>query len=126
MGSVGLIWAYCYVQAAPPVMETPINGFGTPTTVSISSTTPTKIPTSQTSGRVGVFVSVYSSAPYAVAGFLGNCTSTSLSSTLFPIDISTNSSVSRYVSLREDVCLWLVSIDSTVASRPVHYQEVKQ
>lgn len=114
-------------SAAPPVMETPILGYGTPVTVSISSTTLTKVPTTQTSGRVGIFLNNPTTNAQPVSGFYGNCTSTALAATIRPITISTNTASNfQYFSMREDVCLWLISLDVAAASAPIHYQEVKQ
>lgn len=115
------------VFAAPPVMEAPINGFGTPVTVAVSSTTLTKVPSSQTSGRVGVYVSL-PAGNTGMVGHIGNCTSTSLASTLRPIEISTGTGMlpSRYFPIREDVCLWLLSLNANEATQTLNYQEVKQ
>lgn len=120
------------VFAAPPVMETPVNGYGTPATLLISNATLTMVPSSntvQTSGRVGIFVSNPSTnSTYPMVGFFGNCTSTSLASTIRPIEITSSSTTitNRYFSMREDVCLWLISMDPLAGMRPIHYQEVKQ
>lgn len=121
-----ILASYCY--SAPPVMETPINGFGTPVTVAISSTNMTMVPTSQTSGRVGIFLSNPFSNPLPIVGFYGNCTSTSLANTIRPIEIaaSTTTTTNRYFSMREDVCLWLLSTNTGIASQNISYQEVKQ
>lgn len=125
----GIFFVSCSVYAAPPVMEAPINGYGTPTTIAISSTTMTKVPSSQTSGRVGIFISNPStSGPNPITGFFGNCTSNSVANTVRPIEIAASSTTTtnRYFSMREDVCLWLLSQDSSAATQNVHYQEVKQ
>lgn len=108
------------------VVESPVNDYGTPVTVSISSTTLTKVPTSQTSGRMGVFLNNPSPDVSAIQGFFGNCTSTSLANTIRPIALSTGTTGGRYISMREDVCLWFIAVSSINASQPLHYQEVKQ
>ena len=123
--SLGLCAA---VHAAPPVAEAPINGFGTPVTVSISTDTGaaaawTKIPTSQTSGRLGVFLDVPNTNTGRIVGHFGNCTSTSIATSVRPIEIAPSSN-SSYFPIREDVCLWLVTLHT--AAESVHYQEVKQ
>jgi hypothetical protein len=109
--------------AAPPVSEAPISGVGTPVTVSIDASTLTKIPTSQMSGRIGVYVDAPASNSGKMVGFFGNCTSTALANTIRPIEIApgTNSS---YYPMREDVCLWLITTNATAEN--IHYQEVKQ
>lgn len=122
----GLFITYAVI-AAPPVTEAPIKDFGTPVTVAISSTTLTKVPTSQASGRNGIYISNPSTS--AVAGFLGNCTSTALASTIRPFQISLQDSSLGpaqmfFVPIREDVCMWLISVDVTASSKNVHYQEV--
>ncbi len=109
--------------AATPVAEAPIKDFGVPVTISISTSTLTKVPSSQTSGRMGIFID----APYTnnarVVGFFGNCTSTALAATIRPIEIAPATNTG-YISLREDVCLWLVSLHT--AAESIHYQEVLQ
>jgi hypothetical protein len=109
--------------AAPPVSEAPISGIGTPVTVSIDASTLTKIPTSQMSGRIGVYVDNPATNTGKMVGFFGNCTSTALANTIRPIEIapSTNSS---YFPMREDVCLWLITTNATAEN--INYQEVKQ
>jgi len=118
-------FAVLFVEAAPPVSEAPVNGYGTPVTVSISSTTLTMVPTSQTSGRIGIFFDNPSTNTGRVVGFFGNCTSTSLAATIRPIEIApgTNSS---YFPIREDVCLWLINTNTGASAESSHYQEVKQ
>lgn len=114
-----------YLYAAPPVAEAPINGYGTPVTVAISSTTLTMVPTSQTSGRMGIFFDNPNTNTGRMVGFYGNCTSTSLASTLRPIEIAPSTN-STYIPLREDVCLWLIDLNTGAASENAHYQEIKQ
>ena len=110
------------VYAAPQVAEAPIKDVGTPVTISLSSTTLTMVPSSQTSGRFGIYVSNPSTT--TVSGFYGNCTSTILASTIRPISISSYT-YQTYYSMRDDVCLWLLSL-STTGPTSIHYQEVKQ
>lgn len=113
------------VYAAPPVMETPIKDYGTPVTISISSTTLTKVPSSQLTGRVGVFIDNPATNTGKLIGFFGNCTSTALANTINPIEIAPSSN-SSYFSMRDDVCLWLITSNTAAASESAHYQEVKQ
>jgi len=119
----------CY-SAAPLVNIAPINGVGTPVTVAISSTTLTKVPTSQTSGRMGIYINVPST--WSVVGFMGDCTSTSLASTIRPLEwskttINVGPSIDpSFMPIREDVCLWLISLNTTASSQNIHYQEVKK
>ena len=113
-----------FLVSAPPVAEAPIKSVGTPVTISISSSTLTKVPSSQTSGRIGLFFDNPSSNGYRVVGHLGNCTSTALASTIRPVEITTQTNTS-YFPIREDVCLWLITLNPS-ASESIHYQEVMQ
>lgn len=114
-------------QAASLTAQAPIKGYGTPVTVSISSVTATKVPTSQTSGRMGIFLNNPATNSHAVTGFYGDCTSNSVANTIQPIYLQTSSSTaSVYLSMREDVCLWLLSLKTNAATQDIHYQEVKQ
>lgn len=110
-------------KAATPVLESPIKGYGTPVTVSIDNSTLTKVPTSQTSGRVGIFIDVPYTNSGHIVGFMGNCTSTALANTIRPIEIQASSNHS-FIALREDVCLWLITTNGSAEN--VHYQEVTQ
>lgn len=121
--SVALFGLAKLASAAPLVAEAPVKDYGTPVTVALSTSAFTKIPTSQTSGRMGVFIDAPSTNTAAVAGFFGNCTSTALATTIRPIAISPSTN-STYISLREDVCLWLISLHT--ATESIHYQEVMQ
>lgn len=120
-----LIGISVYCHAAPPVAEAPINGFGTPVTIAISSTTLTKVPSSQTEGRMGIFLDVPATNTGRVVGFLGNCTSATVAATIRPIEIAPGNN-SSYFSIREDVCLWVINLNTGAASENSHYQEVKQ
>lgn len=119
--SMGL---YVGAHAAFSVTDGPIKNSGTPVTLTVSSTTLTKCPTTQTSGRVGVYISNPSTS--AVAGFIGDCTSTALAITIRPFEFARNTGDTSmdYIPLREDVCLWLISTDVSFASKSIHYQEV--
>jgi len=113
--------ALCH--AAPPVSEAPISAVGTPTTISIDNSTLTKVPSSQTSGRIGVFVDNPATNSGKMVGFFGNCTSTALANTIRPIEIAPGTN-STYFPIREDVCLWLITTNGSAEN--LHYQEVKQ
>lgn len=111
--------------SAPPVAEAPVKGYGTPVTIAISSTTLTMVPSSQTSGRAGIIFDNPNTNTGYMVGFYGDCTSTALANTIRPVEIgpSTNST---FISLREDVCLWLITTNTAISSENAHYQEVKQ
>lgn len=126
---VGLLMLAGKLYAEPLVIEAPIKAVGTPVTLAISSTTLTKLPTTQLSGRQGVYVSNPSTS--IIAGFMGDCTSTSLASTIRPFEFArTTTAVGdasmQFFPLREDICLWLISIDVTASSKNIHYQEIKK
>ncbi len=112
-------------KAVPMVAEAPVLGYGTPATVAISSTTMTKIPTSQTSGRIGIFLDNPATNSQRIVGFIGDCTSTAIATTVRPLEFSPGNN-SAYIPIREDVCLWLLSLDTSASTANVHYQEVKQ
>lgn len=109
--------------AAALVVETPIKDYGTPVTVSISTFTLTMVPTSQTSGRIGVFLDNPNTNTARIVGFFGNCTSTALASTIRPLEFAPGNN-SSYFPLREDVCMWLLSLATSAENS--HFQEVKQ
>lgn len=120
---------YTVAWSAFNVSEAPVNGSGTPGQVYVSTTTLTKVPSSQTSGRMGMFVSIQSTGTlFGFSGFYGDCTSTSLSSALRPIVIATQTQTANtYISMREDVCLWLISMDvATSTTSVINYQEIKK
>lgn len=107
----------------PLVAEAPVNAYGTPVTVSIDNTTLTKLPSSQTAGRVGIYLDVPNTNTGKIVGFFGNCTSTALSSTIRPIEIAPSSN-SSFIGMTDGVCLWFITTHT--GPENVHYQEVKQ
>lgn len=115
------------VFCAVPVAEAPISGVGTPVTITITSGTLTMVPSSQTSGRMGVFVDLPGGALSGVAGFFGNCTSNSVAATVRPIELSsvTASPNDTFFPIREDICLWLTALGSA-GGQIIHYQEIKK
>lgn len=120
---LSLFLFYGKVNSAPIVLEAPIKDVGTPVTVSISTITWTKVPTSQTSGRTGVLVNLPATAAANMVGHLGDCTSTAIATTIRPIEIIKGEDYSN-LALREDICLWVLSIHT--AAESLHYQEIKQ
>ena len=122
--SLALGFGFCVLlEAAPPVAEAPVTGYGTPTTVSISTSSFTKVPTSQTSGRMGIFIDNPATNSGRMVGIFGDCSSTSIATTVRPLELSAGNNTS-YIPIREDVCLWLLSLHTSAES--VHYQEIKQ
>lgn len=121
--------AYPKLQAAPLTLDAPINSVGTPTAVAISSTSWTKVPTSQTTGRVGVYVTSSSTnSANPIVGHIGNCTSTSVDTNVRPIQLTASSTTvtTAYFEIRDDVCLWLLSTYTPFATQVIFVQEVKK
>jgi hypothetical protein len=111
-----------FVKAAGiPTMEVPINNYGTPARVSITTYSWTKIPTTQTSGRAGVLIHVPTGNTGEVMGHLGNCTSTAISTTTWSIRFLKTDPDTEHVPIREDICLWLLTTHT--AAENIHYQE---
>ncbi len=109
------------------VSQAPISGYGAPVSIAISSTTLTKVPSSQTVGRFGVYLNNPATNAADVAGFFGDCSSASYAASIRPVVISTRSYYgASYVPMRDDVCLWLTSLNTAAATMTIHYQEVKQ
>lgn len=121
------MFLFVMCHSAPPVAEAPISGYGTPVTISVSSNTLTKVPTTQTSGRMGIVIRNPSTNLGNIAGHMGDCTSTAVASTVQPfLIVTSSSSAHQYISMREDVCLWLISLNFLTSAQNVHVQEVKQ
>ena len=122
-----LFLSVCASAAGVPTVEQPINGYGTPTTVAVSTTSFTKVPTSQTSGRFSVYVSMPVTNTASIVGHFGNCSSTSIANSVAgPIQITTTTFKSERFDIREDVCLWLLSLSTSASSENIHYQETKK
>lgn len=113
------------LKAAPPVAEAPIKSPSTPATIAVSSTTLTKVPTTQNSGRMGLFFDNPATNTGRMVGFFGDCTSTSVASTIRPIEIAPGTNT-LFFPAREDVCLWLIDLNTAAASENCHIQEVTQ
>lgn len=111
------------ISHAGVVREGSFSAFGIPTTVSIDNSTLTKIPTTQTAGRIGYYVSISSANAGSMVGFNGNCTSTSIANTVRPIRIAPGSN-SVWFKNNENVCLWLIT--TTGSAENIFYQEMFQ
>lgn len=112
--------------AMAEVNESPFYRVGTPTAVSVSTSAYTKTPTSRTLSSIsGVYLDNPSTNSAAVHGHLGNCTSTSISTSTVkgPIEIpAANGQI--WIPLSDGVCLWLVSRHT--AAESVTVQEASQ
>jgi hypothetical protein len=111
------------LKASPLGTETPIRSYGTPTTVSISTSAWTLVPASQSlSGQTGILVSLPASASAVMVGHLASCTSTSVATTVRPLEIAKGGFV--LVPVADNVCLYLLSLHT--AAESAHVQEIKQ
>jgi hypothetical protein len=106
-------------------IEAPINSVGTATTVSVSNSTWTKVPTTPSLvGRTGIVVSVPSTNTANVVGVLTVSTSgPTEATTVRPFEIEKGNSFAL-VPAADNVYLYLLSLHSGAES--VHVQEVKQ
>lgn len=97
---------------------------GTATTVSVSTSTWTKVPAaSSLARRAGVVVSVPASNTANVVGHLGGCSSTSIAITVRPMEFVKGGGFTL-VPIDENVCLYLLSIHT--GAENVHVQEIRQ
>lgn len=109
--------------ASPLVREAPISSVGTPTTVSVSTSAWTLVPASQTqTGQTGIVVSNPSTNNAAMVGHLAGCSSTSVATTVRPLEFSKGDFT--LVAVSDNVCLWLLSLHTSAES--VHVQEIRQ
>lgn len=110
--------------AASQVAEMPVTQYGTPTTVSVSTSAWTKVPaTSSLTGRVGILVKNDFSNNAKMVGILDSCSSTSIATTVRPLGFSTGSDFTL-IPVNDNVCLYLLSLHT--AAENVHVQEVSQ
>jgi hypothetical protein len=108
---------------SPRVQESAITGFGTPTTVSISTSAWTKVPTTTLESRSGFIISLPATASANMAGHLQSCSSTVIATTVRPIEIVKGNGFTLF-PVSNDVCLWLISLHTEAEN--VHVQEINQ
>lgn len=121
---VGLILCGIAGHAAPLGTETPIKAYGTPTTVSVSTSAWTKIPASSSvDGRTGLIVSVPASNTANMVAHLGACSGTSIATTVRPMELVKGHGF-ILVPIEARVCLYVLSLHSAVEN--IHTQEIKQ
>lgn len=121
--SLGLAVLGGTVWAAPLVAEAPIKEYGTPTTISVSTSAWTKLPTSSTlDGRFGLLVSNPASSNAVMVAHLGNCTSTAIATTVRPLEIAKGGFI--LVPVSPSVCVWALSLHTSAEN--IHVQEIKQ
>lgn len=120
--------AVAKVSAGEPTIEAPFQRHGTPTAVSIATSTYTKVPATTTlSQRTTVLIDNPSTNSSIMHGHVGNCTSTSISTStvLGPIEISPASNTGE-IGLGNDECIWLVSRNGSSGAESVTVQELSQ
>jgi len=126
VGILGVLASFAFsAQAAVPLVgEAPIKGYGTPTTVTVSTSAWTRVPAaSSLTGRAGLLVALPASSNANMEGHLGSCTSTSVAKTVRPIELIKGTGF-VFIPASDNVCLYLLSLDT--AAENVHVQEVKQ
>lgn len=115
----------CFVglaKADPKVMESPWSSYGTPTTVSISSSAWTAVPTtSSLSGRRAILVSIPASASASDFAHIGGCTSTDVATTVRPMELTKGGFYTLPLGDRD--CLWVMTLHTSAQN--LHVQEVK-
>ena len=106
-----------------------INGFYAPQTLSVSTNSWTRIPSTTTvaavsARRIGVYVDLPSTSNANMVGVFGSCSATSCSvaTTIRPIELIKGSEA-YFFPLSPSVCLYLMSLHT--AAENVHYQEVR-
>lgn len=104
--------------------EISISAGGTPSTVSVSTSTWTKVPAaSSLPRRAGLLVSVPASNTANVVGHFGGCSSTAIATTVRPMEFPKGNGF-VLVPIDENVCLYLLSLHT--AAENIHVQEIKQ
>jgi hypothetical protein len=119
---LALLFVGVSVYAAPAVIEQPIIDHGTAGSVSVSTSAWTAVPTTPTSGRTGMFVTVQSSATANMHGHIGTSSTPTLSTSRHPIVLKPG--ITQYHALAQNEYLYLIS--KHTSSERVEYQEVKQ
>lgn len=122
--AVPLLFLSVYVHAGKPlVAEAPVNEVGTGTTVSISTSAWTKVPTSQTSGRTGIKVCNPSNNSGTMYGVMSsNSSSPTEATSVRPIEIQAGEN--PIIPISDRLYLYLISGHS--AAESAHVQEIRQ
>lgn len=118
------VFAGMAANASELVSETPYRAYGTPTTVSVSTSVWTKIPASQTlDGQNGLLVDVPAGNSANMVGHLGGCTSTAVAISVRPMEFIRGEGYVE-VPVADTVCLWVLSLHTGAES--IHVQEYKK
>ncbi len=132
-GALGIA-ALAILTAAPAraanleIIDAPIARHGTAEAISIATNTYTKVaPTTRLSLQTTLLIDNPSTNTSTVHGHIGNCTSTSISTTTVkgPIEIAPASN-GGYVQILSDECIWLVSRNGGSGAESVTIQPVSQ
>lgn len=117
---VFLLPVFC--KASPLVTESPIISLGTASTVSISTSTWTKVPATSTLGaRTGIKVNNPSTNNASVVCTL-DTTAPTIATTIRPIEIQKGEN--PFIPVRVDVLLYCLSLHTSAEN--IHAQEVGQ
>lgn len=115
---IGGVIAY----AAPPVFEMPITDHETPGFVVASTSSWTAVPTSPLDNRVGLYVTVQSSATANMYAHIGTLTTPTLSTDRHPILLKPG--ITQFHKLAQNEYFYVVS--QAAAAEGIEYEEVKQ
>lgn len=102
--------------------EAPIFNYGTPVSTDISTSTWTRVPSSNLTGRAGFFITNKSTNTANMFGHFGSSTTPTLATSVRPIVFKAG--ITMYIPASSDVVIWLLSGASS--SETVDVQEVKQ
>jgi hypothetical protein len=122
--AVILLFAASVARAGQPlVSEAPINAVGSVTCLAISTSAWTAVPTTNLTGRVGLYVTVIGTAAANMSGQLGTSTPSDPAS-YGPILFKPG--LTQYHGISDAVNLYLRSLNAGVGSEQVCSQGVKQ
>lgn len=111
-------------KAIEATKELSIGAFGTPHTISVSTSAWTKVPSSTTlNRRTGYIVSNPATNSANMVAHLGNCSSTTIATTVRPQEILKGNGF-VFEPNDANVCLWMLSLHTSAEN--VHVQEVAQ
>lgn len=111
--------------AAGAVFEQPVNNQGTAGCISVSSRTWTAVPTSALGPRVGLYVTVVTTAAANMAAHVGTTDTPTLGLTVWPIILKPG--LTQYHGLSSVSIFYLLAGPSaTVQNETACYQEVRQ
>lgn len=108
---------------AVSTQELSFSAFGTPTTLSVSTSAWTLAPAaSSLTSRTGVTVSVPASNTANIVAHVGDCPSTAVAISVRPMELIRGNGFT-FFPVNNDACVWLLSLHT--AAENVHVQEFK-